>query len=137
MRTWFYTIIGLQILFLLGESGTAHMGLRTGQLVTLRVAPVDPRSLFMGRYMALSYDISTIDLSTVAHPEPIAAFDRGTTVYVGLTPRRPWAAPHTVTTRPPAGGSSTPYLRGRIRSYHGTVVRVEYGLERYFIPEAK
>jgi uncharacterized membrane-anchored protein len=137
MRIWFYVIVGLQLLFLVGQATKAEIGLGRGQMVTLRVVPVDPRSLFMGRYMNLAYDISTINLAAVPHREAVEAFGTGRTVYVGLTRGKPWAAPRWVTiSRPPPTGDLV-YLRGRIRSYFGSAIRVDYGIERYFIPETK
>jgi uncharacterized membrane-anchored protein len=155
MKRWFYLIVGLQIAFLLAEVTNYELSIRRGQLVTLRVVPVDPRSLFMGNYMALSYDISTIDLRAVSHDAPPEAFDYGRKVYVSLMLQQPWAKVHAVTIKRPRSLKRRPYLRGRIVGWDvwqpapgmpappgppagpSRTVRIEYGLERYFIPEAR
>jgi uncharacterized membrane-anchored protein len=158
MKRCFYAIVGLQILFLIGQAASDEWAIRRGQVVTLKVVPVDPRSLFMGNYMDLRYDISTIDLSTVAHDAPPGAFQEGDIVYVGLTPQKPWARAYAVRKTPPPREETTPYLRGRIwqiwtpstgvtplpgrppvgpRSRKGPMIDIGYGLERYFIPEAR
>jgi uncharacterized membrane-anchored protein len=135
MRRCFYPIVALQILFLLGEAGTMEMALRRGRLVTLKTAPVDPRSLFMGNYMALAYDISSIDLSTIAHDAPADGFDYGDPVYVTLVPGKRWAVATMVTPTPPSPRGERLYLRGRVAWCHDSHMQIDYGLERYFIPE--
>lgn len=135
MKRWFYLVVGLQILFLLAEAANNEIALRRGQVVTLKVVPVDPRSLFMGNYMDLRYDISTIDLSSVRHEGPADLFRYRTTVYVGLIPRKPWALARNVTVTPPSPEETMLYLRGRIADSYGSTITIEYGLERYFIPE--
>jgi uncharacterized membrane-anchored protein len=135
VKRWFYLVVGLQILFLLAEAASNEIALRRGQVVTLKVVPVDPRSLFMGNYMDLRYDISTIDLSSVRHEEPADLFRQRTTVYVGLIPQKPWARVRSVTIALPSPEETMLYLRGRIVSAYGSKIDIAYGLERYFIPE--
>jgi uncharacterized membrane-anchored protein len=136
MKRGFYAIVVLQLLFLLGEAATNEMALRGGRVVTLRAHPVDPRSLFMGNYLALSYDdISTINLATIRRAEPAGAFRYGRTVYVGIEPRKPWAIARVLTTSRPPRQATMPYLRGRVTGIYESTIDVQYGLERYFIPE--
>ena len=113
--------------------------LARGKEIRLAVIPVDPRDLFRGDYVVLSYAISTVSADGGA--EEFAPDDP---IYVAL--RRDgaeWkpAALH----RRPEGGEIV--LKGRVvglgpddaacptppcRSY-----RVEYGLEQFFVPEGK
>jgi uncharacterized membrane-anchored protein len=71
----------------------------------------------------------------------MARFQPGETVYVGLVPGNPHATAQDVSLRPAHmtthDQTRTPYLRGRITGRSGSVIQVEYGLERYYIPEAK
>jgi len=156
MKRWFYAIIGLQLLFLLGQAGKTEVEISRAPIVTLRVVPVDPRSLFMGNYMALSYDISTIDLSSVPHDPAVESFSYGDKVYVSLTSSKPTARVKSVNASPPSGREAPPYLVGSI-TYRSRNLRqtepgpgrqrresapkpelsIEYGIERYFIPETK
>ena len=139
MRRLFYLIVTLQILFLLAEIASYETAigraLKHGKVIALKVVPVDPRSLFMGNYMDLSYDISRIDLAKVPHD---AALDKSPEyeafpVYVWLRPQAPWAVIVKVTTDPPRDPQAL-YLRGSgYRSSDG--LAVDYGLERYYIPE--
>ena len=138
MRKLFYLIVAIQILFLVGEMLFAEVSLRTGRVVTLKVAPVDPRSLLMGNYIDLSYDISTVDLGYVWTEPPRRSFERGETVYVVLHPWKPYAEIAGVTIKHPS--RITPdyvYLKGRVVHSSGDILTVEYGLERYYIPEDK
>jgi len=137
MRRLFYAVVALQMLFLLGEAGRAHLILVRSPLVTLKVVPVDPRSLFMGNYIDLSYDISTIDLTKVRHYGPELNFHSGNPIYVGLIPGKPWASISIVRVAEPEPGDKTLYLRGEIGWTSGHRINVEYGLERYYIPETK
>ena len=138
MRRWFYLVVALQILFLVAEVGTNEMRLSRGRTVILRVAPVDPRSLFMGHYIWLSYDITSLDLRKVRCSSSIETSRPGATVYVGLLPEKPWAKPVSVETSLDAGRDPAPvYLRGTVSYSHDSSISVDYGLERYYIPEAK
>jgi len=136
MRRLFYVVVALQMLFLLGEAGRAQLILMRSPVVTLKVVPVDPRSLFMGNYMALAYDISTIDLHAVSYAEPDERYRSGSIVYVQLDTNEPYASVRSVLLSPPLE-EDLPYLRGRIVYRDDHSIRVEYGLERYFIPETK
>ena len=56
--------------------------LRSGQEVRLEVVPVDPRALFRGDYVVLTYRIGTVDV-----PKDVTtAFTRGQQVFVTLRP---------------------------------------------------
>jgi uncharacterized membrane-anchored protein len=44
--------------------GYRHYWIETGEKIMLRVEPVDPRDLFRGDYVSLSYEISSLDRSS-------------------------------------------------------------------------
>ncbi len=131
MKAWFSAIAAAQILFLGAQAGYYHYWQSRGEIVELKVVPVDPRSLFLGNYADLSFDISTPGSST----GPARFFDipDGARVYLELEPRRGGAilkGLHTRIPRPAAPGRV--YLRGR---KWGS--RVDLGIERYYIPETR
>lgn len=120
--------------------------LRSGSEVRLRTVPVDPRDLFRGDYVVLSYAISTVNAAKAERE-----FRRGDTVYVTLTrdPDGFSKAAAASLTKPPASGSDV-VLAGRVTSTNGCGVneagefdcssgrnrlRVAYGLESYFVPQ--
>jgi uncharacterized membrane-anchored protein len=142
MKRLFYVVIALQLLFLIGEAATNQVALTRGSIVNIHVVPVDPRSLFMGNYMTLSYDISTIDLSKINLYDGFIAYKPGSTIYVRLyyPPQAKWAKPDMVSTKLPgenSPGSGSVFLRGRVLDRTGNIIQVAYGLERYYIPEAR
>ena len=73
------------MLILIGALGLIIQGrasiLRSGKEVRLRTVPVDPRDLFRGDYVVLSYAISTVEAA-----DSDSKFERGDTVYVTLVP---------------------------------------------------
>lgn len=96
--------------------------------VLLRVVPVDPRDLFRGDYVTLSYDVSRM---------PVAGALPGTsgqTVFVTLAPEadgRHYRGVSASVTAP--GPGALPYLRGTL-SGPG---RITFGIESYFVPEGQ
>jgi uncharacterized membrane-anchored protein len=134
MKTWFTVIAAAQILFLGAQAAYYEHWKATGQTIEIRVAPTDPRSLFLGNYLFLSYDISRPPRQGL--PPGSVRFDRladGTRIFVELEPRKGGAIITGLYTRrpnPPAKGRV--YLQGR-----KVLDRINYGLERYYIPEAR
>lgn len=115
---------------------------RTGQDVVLEVVPVDPRSLFQGDYVILSYPISTIQAWYGAEPTvgqdvfvTVVPGDKGNWIFAT------WNYHPDSATRP--GGIT---LKGKVDRVlkaadtnggaHGEF-RVVYGLERFFVPEGQ
>lgn len=133
MRRALLVIGGVWLLLLAGLAGGKMFTLQTGREVLLRTVPVDPRDLFRGDYVVLSYDLSTIDVGQAA--APAEAFETGEPIYVRLAERDGYAAPAGVSKRPP--GADALCLRGRVADVDGTQVRVLYGIESYFVPEGK
>lgn len=119
--------------------------LRDGTEVRLKTAPVDPRDLFRGDYVVLSYEISQVDAPAAE------GFRRGDTVYVTLAPGPDGLARVTAVGRSkPSVARGETALAGRVRSSGGCSpgadgrpdcslgrqrLRVDYGLESYFVPQ--
>ncbi len=123
-----------QLLILVAMIALRAMPLVMGQTVVVRVMPVDPRDLFRGDYVILSYDFSRVSPQEV---EGLAADKlgkrarwEGRTVYVPLvrdTNGVHWRAEKTTAVKPAAG----PFLKGHMLR-HGTV---QFGIESYFVQE--
>lgn len=122
--------------------------LRSGTEVRLKTAPVDPRDLFRGDYVVLSYDISTIGAAAAASDRP---FLRGEPVHVRLAPGADgFAQVAGVSRERPGGVAPEIVIAGRVR-VPGTCVRdagdrpdcargsnglrIAYGIESYFVPQ--
>lgn len=125
--------VGLQVVVLGAMIVQRATPLVTGDTLLLRVVPVDPRDLFRGDYVILSYDFSRVPPGAI-QGLPRSRYNsrewQGRTVYVSLVPEpdgRHWRADKFSTTRPANGK----YLRGTITGYN----RIECGIESYYVQE--
>lgn len=111
--------------------------LRHGKEIVLPVEPVDPRSLFRGDYVILSFPASRLAGSL---PGDRADLKRGDALHVVLERNTAGAWLPTAAGRQPPAGPSTPgrlVLKARAQwiGGPGKDVTVRYGLESYFVPE--
>ena len=122
-----------QLLILVGMIALRAVPLMTGQTVLVRVVPVDPRDLFRGDYVTLSYAFSRVPVDSV---QGLSSAERGRrkwegrTVYVPLVPdtnRVHWRAEKVTVVRPASG----PFLKGQMSS-HGSL---KFGIEAYYLQE--
>ncbi|GAK46032.1 conserved protein [Tepidicaulis marinus] len=118
--------------------------LRSGTEVTLAIEPVDPRDLFRGDYVVLTYDISRLEESKLAGDN---GFEEGDEVWVTLEEQDGlWQAAALYRAAPDDGI----FIKGRVDYAIGarprTVEEEEpcencrmltlfYGIESYFVPE--
>ncbi len=140
-----FLIIALQIAALLAMVGMKQWTLNTGTPLVLETAPVDPRSLFSGDYVRLSYTISTLRLDQLAGDKD---FRRRDPVYVVLQQGTPYATPLSVHHAMPAIAPGQVVLRGEVeyatdytwnprtmKSEPGKSLSVHYGIESYYVQE--
>ncbi|TDF97705.1 GDYXXLXY domain-containing protein [Paenibacillus piri] len=126
-------VVLLQILFLGGIAGSYYAVGWFGQEIKLKTAPVDPRDLLYGDYVTLGYEIS----------QPEARLWKGTgerpaqdsRVYVLLKPANGLYEAAGIYDAKPAAGPGEVVLKGKVRSAWGESIRVQYGLEQYYVPE--
>jgi uncharacterized membrane-anchored protein len=118
------------------------MLLQNGREIRLAVVPIDPRDLFRGDYVTLSYAISRIHAADVAGDE---AFDWGDTMYVTIEEEGvdSWRATAIAKEKPAAGM----FLRGTVTNVSDVSgdqcppilgckdYFVDYNLEQFFVPE--
>lgn len=124
--------------------------LRTGTEATLAVVPIDPRDLFRGDYVTLSYDISQLRPQMIGGD---AEFEANDPIWVTLdTSVAGPAQPQGVFRHRPPTLPDQVVIRGRVeRAYSGVpprddpdacpepciVVEVDYGISQYFVPEGE
>lgn len=130
-------VLALQCGWMLTTTFTQERVLRIGQLIMLETRPVDPRDMLRGDYVILNYTISTVPLScfTPARTNHPAA---GSTIYVALAlAANGFYEVAQASTEPFAPPSGQVLMQGKSRDWwnNGSSVRVEYGLERYFVRE--
>lgn len=99
--------------------------LNTGQLITIRTAPVDPYDFLSGYHVILGYEI--------ARPSQDDSVAEGKTVYVVLTEAadRVWQTHSAYQHWPDSIPDGAVVLKGIKKDWRG----VQYGIETFFIPE--
>jgi uncharacterized membrane-anchored protein len=125
--------ICLQLLVLGGMIAFHSMPLLFGKTIMLRVVPVDPRELFRGDYVILSYEFSRTPVKKIEGLQGVKNKEvRGNTVYVTLTPDpdgKHWRANGLSIHRPDEGT----FIRGHIVGRG----RLQFGIEAYYLQEGK
>ena len=133
-------IAGLQTLILGTIIQSRASILRDGAEVLLKTAPVDPRDFLRGDYVVLNYDISSVPVRTIAGGIPAEPGER--TLWVRLKKQQDgfWTiVESSFQTLPPQ--PETVILRSQPFYSSGPSavenIRVEYGIERYYVPEGE
>ncbi|MCE5334319.1 MAG: GDYXXLXY domain-containing protein [Desulfobacteraceae bacterium] len=128
-------VVAFQFVVLAAEYLSAAYPLWTGEQIRLKTVPVDPRSIFMGNYALLRYEISSINAKEFGEG---ANARKGDFVYVRLKPGP--GGLHVFAgagfQRPEKG----PFIRGRVRSsqWDGDgKVEIAFGIEAFFAPKKK
>ena len=136
---WFLAFIAvlLQVILLFSIQARKELSLRSGKRITVKIIPVDPRSIFRGDYIILNYKFSRLDLKKVKHDK--ASYNRGQKVFVKLSKiNDEWKAVEINAKFPGDTGTNEIILRGSISGWpHGSSVNIVYGIESYFVPEGK
>lgn len=129
MKTRNILIITTLLWFLIlgGIIGAKQYIIATGTEVLLETQPVDPRDFFRGDYVILSYKISNIDNAS-------RDLIPGQTIYVELDQSGKYSTIKQIHTDKPAEGL---FIKGRVQYGFNDNLRVEYGIESYFVPEGE
>lgn len=130
---WFLAAISLQVAILVAAPAQRMVTIATGQVVSLKLAPVDPYDLLSGWHMALRFDVSRPDKldgwSTLEERERIwvelLVPESGVATAVALH-----------TSLPDSVGENRALIRGRLRGRaHADWSRLVFGIERFYLPE--
>ena len=141
-KFFFLLLISLWFLMIFSYVVYKEFSLRFGTEVTLKVVPVDPRDIFRGDYVILTYEISEVS------PEQKILFDdsfygetnlySGDTVYVELIKDGNFHKGGNIYTAKPAKGL---FIKGKIQTNQrnfdliNNIETIIYGIENYFVPE--
>jgi uncharacterized membrane-anchored protein len=122
-----------QVIFLLVMIARPLVTLATGDTILLRVAPVDPRDLFRGDYVILTYEINRVGANVPwsSSWEQMRQME-GKLIYVLLEPEadgKHWRYVSDQFEEP----SSGKFIRGTIER-NGSV---RFGIEQYFVQEGQ
>ncbi|MFA5096208.1 MAG: GDYXXLXY domain-containing protein [Candidatus Omnitrophota bacterium] len=137
-------ILVFQILFLTGMVAYHQAKLAGADRILLKTVPYDPRSIFRGPYVDLTYEISSLP-STLLKDIKAADIKSGDELFVGLAKNGDyWAATGIYKVRPSIGGV---FLRARVseywRYYSGNdnererKINLKYGIESFFLNEER
>jgi uncharacterized membrane-anchored protein len=122
----FLLCVAPQFLVVAAVAAREEVALHSGVEVRLEVRPVDPMSLFSGRYISVPLAIQRLDKTV--HIEP--GIEPGQTVYVRLVRGEPcWSA--VGVTREPPHATGDVFLRGTLSEAR----LVTYGIDTFYIPE--
>jgi len=115
--------------------------LANGREVRLQVEPVDPRDLFRGDYVILSYPMSQLATDEIAGDDD---FHFREPIYVSLREAADGWEATAISQAPPADGV---FLKGTVEDFYSgedckvsapcQQVRINYNLERFFVPEGE
>lgn len=127
-------VVGVQFLVLLSVLAFKQYTVWTGETVLLKTTPVDPRDLMRGDFVAVRYEISTIDRAKVAddykYPTgPVyVELKRGADGYWNAV------AVHTERERSYDG---TVLIKGHVEDQYmaTSTLNIHYGIEQVFVPE--
>ncbi|MEY4488275.1 MAG: hypothetical protein RIQ79_783 [Verrucomicrobiota bacterium] len=127
---WVWLVVAVQVAFLLGWAGFHEVVRHTAPTVRLKTQPVDPRDILRGDYMTLNYDISRA-------PKPAWWKEsQSEDVFVVLRDEGGYAVIDTILETEPAADETRHWVAAKASESNGSV-RIEYGVERYFVPEGK
>lgn len=118
-----------QLLVLISMVTRSYSTILQGQTVMLQVIPVDPRDLFRGDYVILSYDFSA-ELPPDTSPDDDSVIGRE--IYIPLVPAedgRHHRSDGARWTRPESGL----FLKGQVNSAR----RNEFGIGQFFVQEGQ
>lgn len=110
----------------------AEWTLRTGREVRLEVRAYDPMDALSGRYLAVPLAIERVDPGATARDERRSFL--GGVVWVRLEPGEPcWRATDVLDA--PPDDPDVVALRGTVVNDSPSALWVDYGLDRFFIPQ--
>ncbi|OJF89935.1 GDYXXLXY domain-containing protein [Pararhizobium antarcticum] len=116
--------------------------LRNGTDVLLKTVPIDPRDLLRGDYVILAYDISSIPADKVTGGYPTEATDARMSVRLEKQPDGFWIVSEAAFAdlAPKTGtivANTQPFYYYPTPDAPNAAIGVDYGIERYYVPEGE
>lgn len=129
-------ILALQVSWILGTAAVQEARLAFAPTILLETVPVDPRDLLRGDYVILNYGVSTLS-PELFEPRLEAPLPGGHSVYVLLERRGEYFEAVRASLEPLTPAEGQVLLRGLSQPGWTAGARVEYGIERYYVPEGQ
>jgi uncharacterized membrane-anchored protein len=133
----FWVIVAAQLSVLAFMITKQERLLANGTKILLKCRPVDPRSLFSGDYVILSYEISRIDTEKLLVKNTESFSDRQT-VYVALEKDAIRSYYNAVEINSDLNKLNKRYpvvIRGTVDTAWDKSTNIKYGVEQYFVPQ--
>ncbi|MRH44190.1 hypothetical protein GH741_16225 [Aquibacillus halophilus] len=133
-RLFFYIIVALQIMFLVGMAVSYYLIDYFGETIELKTLPVDPQDIFYGDYVTLRYEIEEIPSSTWQGEES-PPYD--SQVYVLLEKQNEvYNVVNASNERiEPSSGQVMLHAKYEYHDSMQNIYYVDYGLDRYYIED--
>ncbi|PJN90915.1 GDYXXLXY domain-containing protein [Bacillus sp. mrc49] len=138
-----FIVFSIPVLILLILAFPPFLTSMTGEEIKIKTAPVDPTDLFRGSYVALQYDIETVQPSQLADSikSEFKARNMGDYKKVYVRLKQDGSGLYevdSVTKKKPSKGM---YLKGELQIPYelkkATSIQIKYGLDNYFASEEK
>jgi uncharacterized membrane-anchored protein len=130
-------ILALQSAWVLYTVAVQERAWSAGKVIMLETELVDPRDLLRGDYLILNYKISNVPTNLFSPPVG-KDLPAGTKVFVALAPRGEFFTVARASTNEIQPVADELLLKARSAWARGNTtnaIRIEYGLERYFVRE--
>ncbi len=136
----FLSFLLLQLLILFFLIFSNYLPLLLGSKITVEVLPVDPRSLFQGDYVILSYPFNTLYLNEIEHDLTHENLDKGETLYLTFASRGKIHEPDFITAdKQKTKGRVYLKISAQNYSYFYSPVQprlsAHWGIEQFYVPE--
>ncbi|MFH1857832.1 MAG: GDYXXLXY domain-containing protein [Candidatus Omnitrophota bacterium] len=132
-KSWFVLIVTLQLVFLAGMALFHASKIKTATRILLETEPVDPFSVFRGRYILLNYKISRVSPGLL-RDGAISDLKDATPLYVALEKKAPYWEPVAVYRTKPR--QHPVFLAGKVKYAQEKEIRIQYGIESFFLSES-
>jgi uncharacterized membrane-anchored protein len=136
---WFWALVASQAFFLVAWAGYHEWVRQTAEVIVLKGRPADPQDLLRGDYMTMRYDISDARVRE-AKQGSFGNTDMGHDVWVLLEKHERYHVVVQASYEKLTPGAGQVLVRGQISPGWGGIPgrsRIDYGIERYFVPEGK
>ena len=130
----FLLMMAFPVIVILGLLAFKLFTVVTGEDIVLETRPVDPIDLFRGRYVALRYQISELNLD--GYPAG-GSFQYGDTIYATLSKKDEYWDIDNIFNKKPSLADNQVCLRGNVRYSYGSTSPIDWGIESFFLPEDK
>jgi uncharacterized membrane-anchored protein len=127
-----WILIALQVLFLALVTSSYYAVDWVGKEIRVKTIPVDPTDLFYGDYVTLNYEMNQPKPNLWKGSKPV---QNGEAVYVVLQPELEIYHATAVYPDKPSLHGNEVLIRGRMVYSGDDFMRIDYGLERYYLPE--